>query len=284
MKEVAVKKDDYRVWWCLLFAVFIGGVVVCNDPFNIALWCPAYSGSELGVCASGPWTNSDLAFFFCRLCSFCVSHSLVSLYVALLCFYFYIYIPGLDSFSGCPTMRSSGTHTTSSSSSTSYSWCTWSGKSPRWSCWRQRKTYVCVVLCMGFISAWVTVGTFSLHLNHYLQDRDKGLLHRERQQILETPTDADGDNTHFIFTFSSSIILKTPFIQYTNHATFSKHTKSLLFLVLTGEREFFPVNSLLNFARSHSAVTSAGFACTRLLSLCTVVAFFCDVLFSAVEL
>lgn len=31
-----------------------GGVVVCIDPFNIDLWCPAYLGSELGVCASAP--------------------------------------------------------------------------------------------------------------------------------------------------------------------------------------------------------------------------------------
>lgn len=45
MKEVAVKEDEYRVWWCSLFGVFMGGVVVCNDPFNIDLWCPAYSGS-----------------------------------------------------------------------------------------------------------------------------------------------------------------------------------------------------------------------------------------------
>lgn len=43
-------------------------------------------------------------------------------------------------FSGCPTMRSSGTRTTSSLSSTSSSWCTWSGM------------FVC-----GFISSFVWV-------------------------------------------------------------------------------------------------------------------------------
>ncbi len=65
-----------------------GGVVVCNDPFNTDLWCPAYSGSELGVCASGPeQTLTSLSSFVVLLFP-----SLIYLfpYITLPCFYFHI--------------------------------------------------------------------------------------------------------------------------------------------------------------------------------------------------
>ena len=56
MKEVAVKRGWLQGLMMFIVCGVYGGVggAVCNDPLNIDLWCPAYSGSELWVCASAP--------------------------------------------------------------------------------------------------------------------------------------------------------------------------------------------------------------------------------------
>lgn len=180
MKEVAVKRG--RLQGLMMFIVCSvygggGGVVVCNDPFNIDLWCPAYSGSELWVCASAPEQTLT------SLSSFAASALSVSLILFFPCISrYFVFILAFTSlvlihFQGvqlwdllvhtqplhCLLHHPHGAHGRVGLRAE-----TVDGSTKR----------LCVWFCVWvFISARVTVSTFSLHLNHYLQKRDKGLLH-----------------------------------------------------------------------------------------------------------
>lgn len=154
------------------------GVVMCNDPFNIDLWCPAYSGSEHLVL-------NKLAFFCCLCCHFCLSFSwfLISHYHVIIFKSIFVHYVSFKTclvsiFSECPTMKSSGTRTTSSLSSTSSWWCTWSGRSQTTD-GSTKSTCVCV---NGYVG-------LSLHESVSPEDKIRVCFMYECQQISETPTD-----------------------------------------------------------------------------------------------
>lgn len=83
MKEVAVKEGEYGVY---------GGVVVCNDPFNIDLSCPAYSASELGGSASTPEQTLTVLSSFVVVSSRVLSLVVLFPYVCLCCFCRYLHL------------------------------------------------------------------------------------------------------------------------------------------------------------------------------------------------
>lgn len=141
------------------------GVVVCNDPLIIDLWFSAYSGwgsarqLQVWPCFLLLWSLLTLFLSFSSLLMprchliipqwthcFCVCIiSLLKYAWAFLWIWSCMFSLCFFLFSGYPTMRFSGTPTTSSLSSTSSSWCTWSGRSRGW--W-QHYIYVCVGLSL----------------------------------------------------------------------------------------------------------------------------------------
>lgn len=112
--------------------VEVGGAsVLSNDPFNVDLWRPARSDRELWAPAREQ-TLSRLSSFvgFVPQFLFPSCHVVVSIFFYVGISFWWSGFKNISFLSsGCPTTRSSGTHTTSSSSSMSSSWCTWSGRS-----------------------------------------------------------------------------------------------------------------------------------------------------------
>lgn len=180
MKEAAVKGDEYRVWWCSLFVVFMWGSSCVMTPLIL-------TSDVLLTQALSIWSWTNLLSFVVSALIF-VSHSLDSLYhITMLLFLnvlsLFVHYVSFKTclvfiFSECPTMKSSGTRTTSSLSSTSSWWCTWSGRSQTTD-GSTKSTCVCV---NGYVG-------LSLHESVSPEDKIRVCFMYECQQISETPTD-----------------------------------------------------------------------------------------------